>query len=59
VADFMACGVSTPNPLGAASSKHYGQRRMRLVWSKSIGGSNYYDYSNHDANGVSFNAWLA
>jgi len=40
MANFMACGVATPNSLGAASSKHHGQRRMRLVWSQSVGGRN-------------------
>lgn len=38
MADFMACGVAAPNSLGAASSKHHGQRRMRLVWSNPSGG---------------------
>jgi hypothetical protein len=50
MADFMACGVSTPNPLGAASSQHHGQCHMRLVWSKPGGGTNNYDYTNNDVN---------
>ena len=46
----MAGGVATPNPLGAASSTHYGQRRMRLVWSKSAGGTNSCIIYNHCVN---------
>jgi hypothetical protein len=45
MANFMACGVAAPNSLGEASSKHHRQRRMRLVWSKSVGGTNSYDRS--------------
>jgi hypothetical protein len=38
-ADFKACGVATPSPLGAASSSHHGRCHMRLVWSKTVGKS--------------------
>ena len=36
-ADFRACGVATPSPLGAASSTHHGRCHMRLVRKKNRG----------------------
>ena len=54
MADFMACGAATLNPLEAASSQHHGLRRIRLVWLKSVGGTNSCYYSNHGVNGVFF-----
>ena len=42
MADCIACGAATPNPLGAASSQHHGQRRQRSVLSESlVGASNW------------------
>jgi hypothetical protein len=38
-ADFRACGVATPSPLGAASSTHHGRCHLRLVWKKNRGKS--------------------
>ena len=36
-ADFRACGVANPSPLGAASSTHHGRCHMHLVWTKNRG----------------------
>ena len=42
MADCIACGAATPNPLGAASSQHHGRRRQRSVLSESlVGASNW------------------
>jgi hypothetical protein len=42
MADCIACGTATPNPLHAASSQHHGQRCQRSVLSEStVGASNW------------------
>jgi hypothetical protein len=42
------------HPSAQLSSAHHWQRRMRLVWSKSVGGTNSYDHYNHHVNGGLF-----
>jgi hypothetical protein len=39
LAPTIACGASEPQP-SAASSKHNGQRHLRLVWAQPDGGMN-------------------
>jgi hypothetical protein len=42
IADCVACGTVTPNPHGAASSQHHGQRPNVSVWLEStVGASNW------------------
>ena len=35
-----ACGVAVTQPSARAPSAHHGQRRLRLVWANSMGGTN-------------------
>jgi hypothetical protein len=41
-ANRSACGVAMTQPSAQSSSTHHGRRRMSLVWSKSVGGTNSY-----------------
>jgi hypothetical protein len=47
-------GIAMTHPSAQLSSAHHWQRRMRLVWSKSVGGTNSYDHYNHHVNGGLF-----
>ena len=45
-----ACGKAISFPTARAPSKHYWRWTTHLVWFKSVGRKNSYDYSNHSVN---------
>ena len=47
-------GKAMTHPSAQLSSKHHWKRHMRLVWSKSFGGTNSYYHYNHHVNGGLF-----
>ena len=53
-ANRSACWLAMTHPSAQLSSTHHWQRRMRLVWSKSVGGTNSYYHYNHHVNGGLF-----
>ena len=53
----VALGVIQPS--ARAPAAHHWQRRIRLVWSNSVGGTSSYYISNHHVNWGIFYAWLS
>ena len=50
--NLSACGELISIPTERMPFKHYWKCRTHLVWSKSVGGKNSHDYSNHHVNWV-------
>jgi hypothetical protein len=48
--NLSACGEAISLPTARAPSKNYWRWTTHLVWFKSVGGKNSYDYSNHSVN---------
>ena len=45
-----ACGVVMTHPSAQAPFTHHGRCRLRLVWSRSVGGTSSWCFSNHGVN---------